>query len=311
VKYNFRKPLPKNKWFFVVKRHVVIRIINLQSVGLRACFCWLVVVCACATVARALHKLALLRPTCFLTRRGRTCVFCSDGSWDPCAKWQFLGERTRPPACPKTLPLAVQKNDWTASGTVWVVDSVGLEKACLRWGHIFATCRIRLNRPCAAAVRPYVTLLWPLVIIGPHRSITYVWMWLAIVSESATVCVFCSATTCQWRKRHGRRFHGRVLDDELCESSLRQSAADSSADRRSTSSRCSVCLDPRRFDSFRRQSEGRSDRSIYTARRHRLGQIGVYVRYLYRVAKMGPRFDCRLLIFTRWRHFMLRISFLK
>ena len=130
---------------------------------------------------------------------------------------------------------------------------------------IGATCPIPLNRPCAAAVRPYVTLLWPLVIIGLHRSITYVWMWLAIVSESATVCVFCSATTCQWRKRHGRRFHGRVLDDELRGSSLRQSAADSSTDRRSTSSRCSVCLDPRRFDSFRRQSEGRSDRSIYSS----------------------------------------------
>ena len=31
--------------------------------------------------------------------------------------------------------------------------------------HIGATWRIRLNRPCAAAMRPYVKLLWPLVII--------------------------------------------------------------------------------------------------------------------------------------------------
>jgi len=30
--------------------------------------------------------------------------------------------------------------------------------------HIGATWRIRLNRPCAAAMRPYVKLLWPLVI---------------------------------------------------------------------------------------------------------------------------------------------------
>jgi len=30
--------------------------------------------------------------------------------------------------------------------------------------HIVATWRIRLNRPCAAAMRPYVKLLWPLVI---------------------------------------------------------------------------------------------------------------------------------------------------
>jgi len=31
--------------------------------------------------------------------------------------------------------------------------------------HIDATWRIRLNHPCAAAMRPYVKLLWPLVII--------------------------------------------------------------------------------------------------------------------------------------------------
>ena len=30
--------------------------------------------------------------------------------------------------------------------------------------HIGATWRIRLNRPCAAAMRPYVKLLWPLVV---------------------------------------------------------------------------------------------------------------------------------------------------
>jgi len=30
--------------------------------------------------------------------------------------------------------------------------------------HICATWRIRLNRPCAAAMRPYLKLLWPLVI---------------------------------------------------------------------------------------------------------------------------------------------------
>jgi len=29
--------------------------------------------------------------------------------------------------------------------------------------HIGATWRIRLNCPCAAAMRPYVKLLWPLV----------------------------------------------------------------------------------------------------------------------------------------------------
>jgi len=31
--------------------------------------------------------------------------------------------------------------------------------------HIGAAWRIRVNRPCAAAMRPYVKWLWPLVII--------------------------------------------------------------------------------------------------------------------------------------------------
>jgi len=35
--------------------------------------------------------------------------------------------------------------------------------------HIGATRRIRLNRPCAAAMRPYVKLLWPLVIFVDCR----------------------------------------------------------------------------------------------------------------------------------------------
>jgi len=37
--------------------------------------------------------------------------------------------------------------------------------------HISATLQIRLNRPCAAAMGPYVTLLLPpvIVIIRPHR----------------------------------------------------------------------------------------------------------------------------------------------
>ena len=42
---------------------------------------------------------------------------------------------------------------------VWVVDSGGSKEACITWGHIGATWRIRMNRPCAAAMRPYVKLL--------------------------------------------------------------------------------------------------------------------------------------------------------
>jgi len=47
----------------------------------------------------------------------------------------------------------------------------------LSCGRIGATWQIRLNRPSAAAMRPYVKLLWPLVIIvvlvRPHRSTMY------------------------------------------------------------------------------------------------------------------------------------------
>ena len=42
--------------------------------------------------------------------------------------------------------------------------------------HIGATWRIRLNRPCAAAMRPYVRLLWPLAITYYASS----W-WLAVM----------------------------------------------------------------------------------------------------------------------------------
>ena len=35
--------------------------------------------------------------------------------------------------------------------------------------HIGATWRIQLNRPCAAAMRPYVKLLWPFVIASSLR----------------------------------------------------------------------------------------------------------------------------------------------
>ena len=36
--------------------------------------------------------------------------------------------------------------------------------------HIGATLRIRLNRPCVAAMRPYVILLWPLVSSSRRRG---------------------------------------------------------------------------------------------------------------------------------------------
>jgi len=55
------------------------------------------------------------------------------------------------------------KNGWTHRDAVWDVDSGGPKEPCIRLLHIGATWRIRLNRPCT--MRPYVNLLWPLVII--------------------------------------------------------------------------------------------------------------------------------------------------
>ena len=54
--------------------------------------------------------------------------------------------------------------------------------------HIGATWIIRLNRPCAAAMRPYVKLLWPLVlicyctsysfdIVAFAYSFVHIWQW--------------------------------------------------------------------------------------------------------------------------------------
>jgi len=39
------------------------------------------------------------------------------------------------------------------------------------WRHIGASWRIRLNRPCAAAMRPYVKLLWPFVAYLNHHCL--------------------------------------------------------------------------------------------------------------------------------------------
>jgi len=66
----------------------------------------------------------------------------------------------------------------------WSIYSKGLSRgqhqygADAEWGildgvHIGATWWIRLNRPFAATMRPYVKLFWPLI-IRLHRSTTYV-----------------------------------------------------------------------------------------------------------------------------------------
>ena len=43
------------------------------------------------------------------------------------------------------------------------MHSGGLKEPRVRWVHISAIWRIRLNRPCVAVMRPCVKLLWPLV----------------------------------------------------------------------------------------------------------------------------------------------------
>jgi len=54
---------------------------------------------------------------------------------------------------------------WWAEGSTSSVVYARLRQCALIGWHIGATWRIRLNSPSAAAMRPYVKLLWPLVII--------------------------------------------------------------------------------------------------------------------------------------------------
>ena len=56
------------------------------------------------------------------------------------------------------------KNGWTEHDAIWAVDSDGPKEACIRWGYMGATCWIRLNHPCAAAMWPCVKLLWLVVL---------------------------------------------------------------------------------------------------------------------------------------------------
>ena len=51
------------------------------------------------------------------------------------------------------------KNGWTEWDTIWDVDSHGPKEALFDRVHIGTTWRIRLNRPHAVAMRPYVKLL--------------------------------------------------------------------------------------------------------------------------------------------------------
>ena len=49
--------------------------------------------------------------------------------------------------CRSACHSSCAKNGWTYRDAVWVLDSGGSKKACVTWGHIGATWRIRLNHP--------------------------------------------------------------------------------------------------------------------------------------------------------------------
>jgi len=69
------------------------------------------------------------------------------------------------------------------------------------WMHIGATWRIRLNRPCAAAMRPCVKLLWPLVYNIPAKRVHVVQQYRqrftlpAVNFHSALQCSHCKRCT--------------------------------------------------------------------------------------------------------------------
>jgi len=114
------------------------------------------------------------------TDRDVVWVVDKDGPKEPCirrksrstrAKGKFWGRIGRPIAkYTDILPWAVQKRlnrsdrfaqltaEWTDWDIVWDMDSDGPMKHVLDGVHIGATWWTRLNRPCAAAMRPHIKL---------------------------------------------------------------------------------------------------------------------------------------------------------
>jgi len=102
-----------------------------------------------AHIADTLHlrHVAMATPFCLLTGYNFGCMIASDTLFD--SKVGFPGQAI-----------------W------WRHSRFRGSKGCCHGNHFWlsiygvyigATWRIRLNRPCAAAMRPYVKLLWPLV----------------------------------------------------------------------------------------------------------------------------------------------------
>ena len=84
-------------------------------------------------------------------------------------------------SCAKTAePIEMPFGMWT-----WV----GLRKRVLDGVHIGATWEIQLNRPCVAAMRPYVKLLCSLVLLG-RIAVPYMYL-------DAAYCYRPSSVVCQ------------------------------------------------------------------------------------------------------------------
>ena len=85
-------------------------------------------------------------------------------------------------------------------------------------GYTLAPWRIRLNRPCAAAVRPYAKLLWPLVVnvinvclsIGISNSMMFAERW-RVSWRTTWVRRVPVSSICRWAPtRAHRRLEGHV-----------------------------------------------------------------------------------------------------
>jgi len=66
----------------------------------------------------------------------------------------------------RPMPEHVRGQYTQSASATYRTGTYGAKTANADGVHISAICQIRLNRPCAAAMRPFVKLLSPLVILG-------------------------------------------------------------------------------------------------------------------------------------------------
>jgi len=98
------------------------------------------------------------------------------------------------------------QNGWTDRDAVWDVHSGRPKEARIRYGvHICANWRIRLNRPYAVAMRPYVKLLWSLVVAA----------WYADRDTSFAVFLSISVLFFNWRLQNCT-YVARITDAPKC-----------------------------------------------------------------------------------------------